>query len=139
MMGSVRARAGNAGVDMTPRYARRQLSQASLLRGVRDLSARDRDLAQVIQRQGPPPLWARRSGFATLVRIILEQQVSLASAEAAYGRLQRVVGRVTPRHVAATTEARLREAGLTRQKAAYCHSLARTLLGGTLDLVAMAR
>jgi len=106
---------------------------------VRELSARDRDLARVIQRYGPPPLWARRPGFATLVRIILEQQVSLASAEAAYGRLQSVAGRVTPRHVAATTEGRLREAGLTRQKAAYCHALARALLAGTLDLAAIAK
>ncbi|TMJ08954.1 MAG: DNA-3-methyladenine glycosylase 2 family protein [Bacillati bacterium ANGP1] len=124
---------------LTPRHSPRQLSQSALLRGVRELSARDRDLARVIQRYGPPPLWARRPGFATLVRIILEQQVSLASAEAAYGRLQSVAGRVTPRHVAATTEGRLREAGLTRQKAAYCHTLARALLAGTLDLAAIAQ
>src|SRR2546428_10010848 len=123
---------------LTPRHSPRQLSQSALLRGVRERSARDRDLARVIQRYGPPPLWARRPGFATLVRIILEQQVSLASAEAAYGRLQSVAGRVTPRHVAATTEARLQEAGLTRQRAAYCHPLARTILDGTLDLAAIA-
>src|SRR2546427_12176983 len=124
---------------LTPRHSPRRLSQASLLRGVRELSDRDRDLAGVIRRFGPPPLWARRPGFATLVRIILEQQVSLASAEAAYGRLQSVAGRVTPRHVAATIEARLRRAGLTRQKAAYCHTLARALLAGTLDLAAVAQ
>ncbi|MGQ0569038.1 MAG: DNA-3-methyladenine glycosylase family protein [Armatimonadota bacterium] len=110
-----------------------------LLRGVSELSARDRDLAQVIRRYGPPPLWARRPGFATLVRIILEQQVSLASAEAAYGRLQNVVGRVTPHRVMATTEGRLESAGLTRQKAAYCHALARALLAGTLNLAAIAQ
>src|SRR2546426_700367 len=122
---------------LTLRHSPRRLSQASLLRGVRELSARDRDLARVIRRFGPPPLWARRPGFATLVRIILEQQVSLASAEAAYGRLQSVAGRATPRHVAATTEARLRRGGLTRQKAAYCHTLARALLAGTLDLASL--
>jgi len=124
---------------LTPRHSPRRLSQASLLRGVRELSDRDRDLAGVIQRFGPPPLWARRPGFATLVRIILEQQVSLASAEAAYSRLQSVAGRVTPHHVEATTKARLRGAGLTRQKAAYCHTLARALLAGTLDLAAIAQ
>src|SRR3989442_6159236 len=117
----------------------RQLPKASPLRGVRELSDRDRDLARVIQRHGPPPLWARRPGFATLVRIILEQQVSLASAEAAYGRLQSVAGRVTPRHVAVTTEARLRSASLTRQKAAYCHTLVPALLAGTLDLAAVCQ
>ena len=124
---------------LTPRHSPRRLSQASLLQGVRELSARDPDLARVIQRHGLPPLWSRRPGFATLVRIILEQQVSLASAEAAYSRLQSVVGRVTPRRVAATTEAQLREAGLTRQKAAYCGTLARALLTGTLDLAAIAQ
>lgn len=116
-----------------------QLSRASLHQGVHELAAHDRDLAQAIRRFGPPPLWARRPGFATLVRIILEQQVSLASAEAAYRRLQRLVGRVTPRHVAATTGSQLREAGLTRQKAAYCHNLARAVVGRTLDLAAFAQ
>ncbi len=116
-----------------------QLSPASLHRGIHDLAARDRDLAQVVRRYGPPPLWARPPGFATLVRIILEQQVSLASAEAAYSRLQRLVGRVTPGSVAATTESQMREAGLTRQKAAYCHNLARAVVDRTLDLAAVAQ
>src|SRR2546428_13941646 len=100
---------------LTPRHSPRRLSQASLLRGVRELSDRDRDLAGDIQRFGPPPLWARRPALATLVRTILEQQVSLASAHAAYSRLQTVPGRATPHHVQAITTARLRCAGLTRQ------------------------
>lgn len=116
-----------------------QLSPTSLHRGVRELTRHDRDLAQVVRRYGIPPLWARPPGFATLVRIILEQQVSLASAGAAYRRLQRLVGRVTPWDVAAATEGRLRGAGLTRQKAAYCSSLARAVVGRTLDLASFAR
>lgn len=64
--------------------------------------------------------------------------MSLASAEATYRRLQHAVGRVTPHRVAATTEVRLRSAGLTRQKAAYCHALARTLVAGKLDLASIA-
>jgi DNA-3-methyladenine glycosylase II len=110
------------------------LTSSSLLRGVRTLCARDGRLAGVVHRFGPPPLWARRPGYATLVRIILEQQVSQASARAAYDRLQRAAGRVTPRRVAALSETRLRRAGLTRQKAAYCRSLAACIVEQKLTL-----
>ncbi|MFH1487604.1 MAG: hypothetical protein ABII06_01755, partial [Pseudomonadota bacterium] len=51
------------------------------------LSERDGDFAAVISKFGPPPLWNREPGFATLVLIILEQQVSLASARAVFQRL----------------------------------------------------
>jgi DNA-3-methyladenine glycosylase II len=93
----------------------------------------------VIRRSGPPPLWARRPGYATLVRIILEQQVSLASAAAAYRRLLDVAGEVTPASVLATGVARLRRAGLTRQKAGYCHAIARAVVDGRLDLRGIGR
>ena len=63
------------------------LDRVSLLSGVRTLTRRDRGLATLVARYGPPPLWARRPGFTTLLRIILEQQVTLASAEALYNRL----------------------------------------------------
>jgi DNA-3-methyladenine glycosylase II len=111
-----------------------QLSSHSLHKAVAELVALDTDLAAVVDRFGPPPLWARRPGFATLIRIILEQQVSLTSASAAYRRLQAVAGRVTPSRIAAVGETRLRASGLTRQKAAYCHSLAGMVAAGRLNL-----
>jgi DNA-3-methyladenine glycosylase II len=97
------------------------------------------DLAAAVNRCGPPPLWRRRPGFSTLVRIILEQQVSLASAAAAYSRLQAGVGRVTAKRVAAQSPRHLRKHGLTRQKAAYCHDLARLVESGQLDLWSIRR
>lgn len=115
------------------------LSARSLPRAVAELTARDPDLAAVVARFGPPPLWARRPGFATLIRIILEQQVSLDSAAAAYGRLRTVAGRVTAPRVAALGEERLRTAGLTRQKAAYCRGLALAVAGGRLELGRLGR
>ena len=63
-----------------------RLDDGALHAGVALLIARDTDLAGIVARHGPPPLWAREPGFATLVHIILEQQVSLRSAEAAMGR-----------------------------------------------------
>lgn len=116
-----------------------KLSSSSLPGAVADLAVRDPDLAAVVERCGPPPLWARRPGFATLVRIILEQQVSLGSAAAAYRRLQRAAGRVTPARVASVGERDLRAAGLTRQKAAYCRALASSVMDGGLDLSRLDR
>ena len=118
--------------------APRRLDEAGLLEGVRQLAAVDPDLAGIAERHGPPPLWDREPRFETLVRIILEQQVSLASAEAALGRLVRVAGAVEPGAIVAAGEEPLRVAGLTRQKSRYLVGLARDVLGGRLDLDAVA-
>ncbi len=115
------------------------LDQRRLEQSVALLCAADRDLAAIVRRHGPPPLWARRPGFATLVRIVLEQQVSLASALAIYQRLRAAAGHVTPRAVAAIGIHGLRELGVTRQKAAYCHGIARQILGGRLPLARIGR
>jgi DNA-3-methyladenine glycosylase II len=73
------------------------------------------------------------------VQIILEQQVSLASARALLKRLVGEIGAPTPARLFAAGEERLRACGLTRQKAAYCHRLAAAALNGRLDLDAVAR
>lgn len=117
----------------------RSLTRGGLLRGVEELCRRDGDLAGIVERWGPPPLWGRRPGFATLVRIVLEQQVSLASAEALFNRLRNAVEPFTPERVAPLSPAALQELGLTRQKAGYCHGIARSLVAGDLDLKAVAR
>ncbi|HKW78393.1 MAG TPA: DNA-3-methyladenine glycosylase 2 family protein, partial [Candidatus Limnocylindria bacterium] len=67
---------------------------------MRALASADPHLAAVVERHGPPPLWAREPGFPTLVQIILEQQVSLASGRAAYARLLSAAGAMTPARVA---------------------------------------
>ena len=63
---------------------------------IRELAVRDSDLARVVETYGAPPLWVREPGFPSLVYIILEQQVSLASARAAFQRLRAVVSPLTP-------------------------------------------
>jgi DNA-3-methyladenine glycosylase II len=117
----------------------RALTRESLRIGALALAARDADLARVIDEQGHPPVWGRRPGFQALVRIILEQQVSLQAARTMYGRLRRYLGEVTPATVLACGVGGLRRFGLTRQKAGYCHGLAARVLDGTLDLAAVAR
>ncbi|MDO9694907.1 MAG: DNA-3-methyladenine glycosylase 2 family protein [Candidatus Latescibacteria bacterium] len=117
----------------------RRLTLETLGAGARHLAVSDPDLASVLDRLGEPPLWGRNPGFPTLVRIILEQQVSLAAARTLYLRLVRRLGGMTPEAVHAAGVGGLRDFGLTRQKAAYCHGLASRVLDGRLDLAAVAR
>jgi DNA-3-methyladenine glycosylase II len=117
----------------------RTLTRANLSIGARQLADIDDDLANVISRLGEPPLWGRRPGFATLVRIILEQQVSLAAAHATYRRLFSFLAGITPERVHAMQISGLRAFGLTRQKSRYCHGLAERILSGRLNLSAIAR
>ncbi len=117
----------------------RLVSREMLCKAVDELCSRDTDLRRVVQKFGPPPLWARRPNFATLVRIILEQQVSLASAESTFRRLQGAVQRVTPESVAQLSLAEIRRLGFTRQKAGYCLDLARLIEAGGLNLNHLSR
>ena len=73
-----------------------RLSEEFFAQAVRELAQRDPDLARIVEKYGAPPLWVREPGFPTLVYIILEQQVSLASARALYQRLQEAVVRSLP-------------------------------------------
>ncbi len=117
----------------------RPLDRTAQLRATRVLCARDADLRRVVERYGPPPLWGRPTGFATLVRIILEQQVSLASADAMFTRLRNSIGRVSSARVAQLSTAELRRVGFTRQKAAYCLGLAQQIEDGELSLRRFAK
>jgi DNA-3-methyladenine glycosylase II len=116
-----------------------RLTAPGLRAAAEHLGARDGDLRALLRAQGPPPLWGRAPGFETLVKIILEQQVSLASAEAIFRRLTARFSPFTPARLARAGETSLREHGVTRQKAAYCIHLAGAILEGRLDLDALER
>ena len=116
------------------------LTQDSFRQGVATLVARDRRLRAIVDRHGPPPLYARPRGFASLVWIILEQQVSLASAKAMFRKLEHALhGAVTPEGIAALGIPGLLALGFTRQKARYVHGLAERVAGGNLCLTRLAR
>jgi DNA-3-methyladenine glycosylase II len=102
------------------------------------LAERDPDLAGILARHGPPPLWDRAPGFATLVAIVLEQQVSLRSGAAALERLRAAAGSLEPAAIVALGEDGARSAGLTRQKARYVVGLAEAALDGRFDPEAVA-
>lgn len=98
------------------------------------LAGRDHHLKNIISQYGYPPLWSREPGFATLVQIILEQQVSLASAKAAFEKLQAFAGGITPTIIAALTDAELKACYFSRQKTTYVRHLARAVLSDQLNI-----
>jgi DNA-3-methyladenine glycosylase II len=110
------------------------LTEARLLEGVTVLTAQDADLAAVVHRWGPPPLWARDPGFPTLIHIILEQQVSLASARAAFDRLLALATPLTPTRFLELDDATLRTVGFSRQKTGYSRHLAQAIVTGEFDI-----
>lgn len=69
---------------------------------------------------------------------MLEQQVSLASARAAFDRLVRATDPLTPQRYLRLTDADLLAVGFSRQKARYGRAIATALLDGTLDLDELA-
>lgn len=99
-----------------------------------ELIAIEPAFAHVLAEFGPPPSWQRDQGFATLIRIILEQQVSLASAMAAFTRLVASCGEVTPACFLKFNDEQLKTIGFSRQKSSYGRHLARAVLSGALDL-----
>ncbi len=96
------------------------------------LSKKDKHLKGIIQQYGHPPMWTRKQGFETLILTILEQQVSLAAAFAAYKKLKERIGTVTPSKILAMSNEELRECYFTRQKQVYAKELATAFATKTL-------
>jgi DNA-3-methyladenine glycosylase II len=105
---------------------------------VGELCRTDRWLAGIVEHHGVPSFAAREPGFAALVWLILEQQVSLASAAAAFARLERRVGEVSPDAILSSSVEDLQSDGFSRQKAGYVRGLASAVTDGHIDLVAVA-
>ena len=111
------------------------LNLKSLNQAVKNLIAIDPALAELHANLGLPPLWAREPGFPTLVHIILEQQVSLASARAAFQKLQEACSTIiTPSRFLELDDTALKRIGFSHQKTTYCRGLAVTILNGELNL-----
>ena len=111
-----------------------QLTQRTLALGLQYLSECDADLAQILSKLGPPPMWPREPGFPTLIHIILEQQVSLASALAAFNRLLAAASPLTPQRFLELGDVSLKNIGFSRQKMVYSRYLAESIVQGRLDL-----
>jgi DNA-3-methyladenine glycosylase II len=110
------------------------VDESTLPGAVSRLTAAHEYFAAIVARHGSPPVWRRAPGFATLILFILEQQVSLESARAAFDRLQAAIGDVTPDRFVTLGADQLRAIGFSRQKAGYGMALAEGLLQGSIAL-----
>ncbi len=116
----------------------RQFTQENLRSLCDQLAGRDLNLKGILDNHGYPPLWVRPNTFATLVLTILEQQVSLAAAYAAYKKLLGRIPRLTPKNLLALTDEELRACYFSRQKIVYVRGLAQALQSRTLNLKKLA-
>lgn len=98
------------------------------------LARKDRDLKGIIREYGYPPMWTRPATFQTLILTILEQQVSLAAAYAAFKKLREKIGYITPTKILALTDEEMRAVYFTCQKMGYARELARAIQSRKLVL-----
>lgn len=103
-----------------------------------ELARRDAELAGIIREHGYPPMWTRPNTFQTLVLTILEQQVSLAAAYAAFRKLREKTGYVTPAKLLQLTDEEMRACYFTRQKMGYARGLATAVQSGQIKLRKMS-
>lgn len=110
------------------------MNQKSFSVAIAELVKGDRDLAKIVNSLGHPPQWQRKPGFPTLIRIILEQKVSLASAKATFERLIDAVKELTPESFLSLDDAELKSLGFSRQKTRYGRELAQAIVDHHLNL-----
>jgi DNA-3-methyladenine glycosylase II len=111
-----------------------RFTEINFIAKCKQLAKKDADLNSVIRQYGYPPLWKREQGFETLIHIILEQQVSLASAKAALDRLKEKLIDITPENLLSLTDAELKACYFSRQKIIYSRELAGVILSQQLKL-----
>src|SRR6266487_6689040 len=98
------------------------------------LAERDNDLKSILAKDSYPPFWSRVPSFSTLIHIILEQQVSLASAKAAFLKLEAKIGHITPQKILLLSDDDMKACYFSRQKMKYARHLSETIMNGELDI-----
>lgn len=99
-----------------------------------DALVHDPAIARGLAAAGRPALRQRPPGFPTLLRIVLGQQLSVASAAAIWARLEAMVDPLTPERLLALAPEGHRAIGLSRQKSAFALAIAAAVAEGRLDL-----
>jgi DNA-3-methyladenine glycosylase II len=97
------------------------------------LTSKDETLKFILDNFGNPIIQKREEGFASMCHIILEQQVSIASAQACYIKLENHFGKITPEIVINASDDELRSCGISRQKIIYLKDLANKVLSNAID------
>ncbi len=112
----------------------RIIDEETMKEGIKHLTGIDPHLKEVVSKYGPPPIWGRTPGFPSLIKIILEQQVSLASAQSAYDKLIETVETLTPDSFSTLSDEELKKIGFSRQKTKYGRVLAQSIMDEHLDI-----
>jgi DNA-3-methyladenine glycosylase II len=107
---------------------------------IRHLQAADPVMGGIIARVGPYRIEFRDPGFETLVKSIVNQQLSGRVAAVIFGHLAAAVpeGLLTPENILALRPAKMRKLGLSKQKTAYIRDLARRTRDGAVDFAALS-
>ena len=114
------------------------MGDTGLSEAITYIAQADPDFKRALGLITPLPSRQKPAGFEHLCKIIIEQQVSLASAAAIWDRFETAIDPITPAKVLTYTEDALRSLGLSRQKARYCLALASDIVENRLDLDALA-
>ena len=100
---------------------------------VKKLTTTHKLFQKIQDRYGVPPNWQRPEGFVSLCRIIIEQQVSLASADAHYKKLNNFLNEFSPTEILKLSDKEMRACQISRQKAKYLRALSQAVLNKELD------
>ncbi|HLG39484.1 MAG TPA: hypothetical protein VI461_07440 [Chitinophagaceae bacterium] len=111
-----------------------QFNTGNFISICKKLAKKDKELKAVIRQHGHPPMWTRPATFQSLILFILEQQVSLASAYAAFKKLKQRIGFVTPAKILSLSDADMKACYFSRQKMVYARCLAEAIRSGQLKL-----
>ena len=99
---------------------------------IKKLTASHKIFFKIKERYGITPNWQRPQGFVSLSKIILEQQVSLASAEAHFKKLNSYIKDFAPKEILRLTDEELRACQISRQKAKYLRELSLAVINKDL-------
>jgi DNA-3-methyladenine glycosylase II len=102
---------------------------------IKILIQRNHIFAAIFEQYGAPPDWSREPGFISLSKIILEQQVSLASANAHFQKLNAYLEEFSPSNILYLSDEEMRNCQISRQKAKYLRALSAAICNGELDLL----
>jgi DNA-3-methyladenine glycosylase II len=119
---------------ITRLYTMQQFTSDNFQQLCNELGERDLIFKNILQQYSYPPMWTRTATFATLIHIVLEQQVSLASARAAFNKLKEKIGQITPAKLLQLTDEELRACYFSRQKTVYARHLAEALISKKIQL-----
>lgn len=104
------------------------------LKDIERLLEMDDIFISIHELYGQPPNWARPEGFESLSKIILEQQISLASAQAHFLKLTNYIGDFIPENILKLSDQEMRDCQISRQKSTYLRCLSHALIDGSLDM-----